>query len=139
MQRQLQLPTPPPHEHPVAQQLRPRVPALGRPPAHYIPMLYEIQQYAEQLSETAAHQWAEQEQQPQQQPRQRQPRQGNSTPAWLRKQQQQPERRQQQKQQQQQTSSKGPSPRDLKLCRRFTLPPTKQGFQASYVKVIARP
>ena len=102
-------------------------------------MLYEIQQYAEQLSETAAHQWAEQEQQPQQQPRQRQPRQGNSTPAWLRKQQQQPERRQQQKQQQQQTSSKGPSPRDLKLCRRFTLPPTKQGFQASYVKVIARP
>ena len=105
-------------------------------------MLYEIQQYAEHLSETAAHQRAEQEQQPQQQPRQRQPRQGNSTPAWLRKQQHQPERRQQQKQQQQQqqqTSSKGPSPRDLKLCRRFTLLPTKQGFQASYVKVIARP
>ena len=102
-------------------------------------MLYEIQQYAEQQSEIAAHQRAEQEQQPQQQPRQRQPRQGNSTPAWLRKQQQQPERHQQQKQQQQQTSSKGPSPRDLKLCRRFTLLPTKQGFQASYVKVIARP
>ena len=37
------------------------------------------------------------------------------------------------------TSSKGPSPRDLKLCRRFTLLPSKQGFKASYVKVIARP
>ena len=36
-------------------------------------------------------------------------------------------------------SSKGPSPRDLKFCRRFTLLPTKQGFQASYLKVIARP